>query len=378
MKAKIVIGSQFGDEGKGRVVDFLCIGSSNPCVVRFSGGQQVGHTVILNGIKHVHSNFGSGTLRGVPSYYTEHCCAYLNSMRVELEVLRGKGIEPEIVFHPFVKMTTPYDQAFNRMSEKENLHGSCGLGIGSTMKRHLETGYKLYAMDFKNSSIVKVKLLRIKEFYFNQIVENDWSLAEFENSYLDNEEYFLKHIEEPPFRVADYNYLNQYDNLIFEGSQGILLDMDHGIFPNVTYARTTSRNALEICKRLGVIPSIWYVTRCYQTRHGNGWMSETGEIKLINTVEEINVTNQWQGEFRIQEIDYDLLNYSLLIDQQYILDSAGVEIEKNLVVTCCDQRPGFQFDYGKLDFQFVRRLETYGPSNDMNADFFSTWKTIKG
>ena len=362
MVAKIIIGLQFGDEGKGRSVDFLCLSSSNPIVIRFSGGQQVGHTVILDDKKHIHSNYGSGTLRGIPTYYTEHCCAYLNSMSVELEILKQKGVTPRVFFHPLVKMTTPYDQAYNRILEKEKRHGSCGMGIGSTMKRHNETGYKLHAIDFKYPNIVKAKLQNIKEYYYNLILDNGLSCKDFEDEYSENETYFLDQIEKNLFEVMDYSYLQKYDTIIFEGSQGILLDMDHGFFPNVTYANTTSKNALEICKHLGVVPEIWYVTRCYQTRHGNGWMSETANINLINTDEEINITNEWQGKFRIKEIDYDLINYSLSIDKTYV-DKIFPEADKNLIVTCMDQRPDFVFDYKRLKQSFICKIEFNGPKN---------------
>ena len=375
MTGKIVIGLQFGDEGKGRLVDYLCFSSDNPIVVRFSGGQQVGHTVILNGIKHIHSNFGSGTLRGVPTFYSEHCCVYLNSMSVELELLKKKGVVPKVFLHPFVKMTTPYDQAFNRIMERENRHGSCGMGIGTTMKRNIETGYKLSAIDFQNPEIAKAKLRSIKEYYYDLIIKNNLDCRAFEKEYLENEEYFLTQIGKNLFTIADYFYLNNYDSLIFEGSQGILLDMDHGFFPNVTYANTTSKNALEICKLLNIEPDLWYVTRCYQTRHGNGWMSETGPVSLIKTEEEINITNEWQGNFRTQELDYGLLNYSLDIDQQYIARNFYA-INKNLVVTCLDQRPDFNFDYSKLKQFFANKIECYGATNDIQS-IFDTFRSVR-
>jgi adenylosuccinate synthase len=72
-KAKVVIGLGFGDEGKGICTDFLCSQNPEAIVIRFSGGQQAAHTVLLNGKKHVHSSFASGALRGLPSYFSEHC-----------------------------------------------------------------------------------------------------------------------------------------------------------------------------------------------------------------------------------------------------------------------------------------------------------------
>ena len=80
---KIVIGLGYGDEGKGRTVDYLCSQNPNSIVVRFSGGQQAGHTVMTNGIKHIFSNYGAGTLQGCPTYISEHATIYPLTMLME-------------------------------------------------------------------------------------------------------------------------------------------------------------------------------------------------------------------------------------------------------------------------------------------------------
>lgn len=359
MNAKIVVDLGFGDSGKGRTVDDLCSQAHNPLVIRYCGGQQAGHTVMIGNMKHVHSNFGAGTLRGVPAYFTEHCSIYLNTLVREKELLQSKGVVPELTVHPLTKITTPYDVAWNRLTEKKNNHGSCGLGVAATMKRHNETGHKLFAIDFQNKNVLLQKLTNISLYYDRKVKDEGfdigrfWSLVEIEGKT------FRNNLEEKHFEVLGYDYLAMYDNLIFEGSQGIMLDMDHGIFPNVTYANTTSKNALEICKNLHLkYPQIYYVTRCYQTRHGNGWMSNDRPIELINNEEEINVTNQWQGNFRIGELDYDLLNYALSVDEIYSKDHI-----KNLVVTCLDQRPEFKFDKKQLQTNFRDVIEFRSPIN---------------
>lgn len=89
---KAVIGLGFGDEGKGITTDYLCSKTKNPLVVRFCGGSQVGHTVVHNGIRHVFSSFGSGTLRGVPTYWSHKCALDPIGMLNELDVLKEKGI----------------------------------------------------------------------------------------------------------------------------------------------------------------------------------------------------------------------------------------------------------------------------------------------
>lgn len=366
MKASIVCGMGWGDEGKGKTTDHLCSLPSlngnepNKIVVRFSGGQQAGHNVKIDGISHIHSNFGSGTLRGVPSYFSEHCTIYPKTMYKEHCVLESKGVKPQLYIHPMAKVTTPFDVAYNRLTEKKNGHGSCGLGVAATMKRNLETGYKLFAIDLFNKTLLNSKLIQIQKYYYN-LINNEEDLKIFRDYEINEIDEFFVSLEKLEFNVHGYNFLKSYDEIIFEGSQGILLDMDHGVFPNVTFANTTSKNALEICKKLGIDKydiDIHYVTRCYQTRHGYGYMSNQENIELINTEDEINVYNEWQKNFKIGELDYDLLNYALDVDEIY---SEG--ITKHLIITCLDQRPGFEFDSSKLNRKFKTIYGTYSADN---------------
>lgn len=349
MKAQIVVGFGFGDEGKGITTDFLCSQNENSLVVRFSGGQQCGHNVCIGEINHVHSNFGSGTLRGLPSFFSEHCTFYPVTMFNEFFVLQKKGISPKLYLHPLTKLTTPYDVIANRILERKNNHGSCGLGIGTTMKRD-ESGYKLHAVDLENVKLLKIKLDEVRE-YYEKFIEISGKDKEWLDEELENFFTFLLHL---PINISDYELMNKFPNLIFEGSQGIMLDQNHGIFPHVTFANTTSKNAIEICDRFGIENrEIFYVTRCYSTRHGVGWMPNENKIELQNNEAEINVYNEHQKDFRIGEIDYDLLNYALKVDEIY-----SRNIEKNLVITCLDQRDNFRFDYAKLKTKFINIYES--------------------
>lgn len=355
MKAQIVVGLGFGDEGKGLTTDYLCSQNKNSLVVRFSGGQQCGHNVCIGEINHVHSNFGSGTLRRMPSFFSEHCTFYPVTMFNEFLVLQNKNVLPKLYLHPLAKLTTPFDVIVNRIKERKNNHGSCGLGIGTTMKRD-ESGYKLSTIDLTNINLLKIKLNEIKKYYEKQIEisgkDKDWLDEELENFFT-----FIPHL---PFQIADYSLLQTYENIIFEGSQGIMLDQNHGIFPHVTFANTTSKNAIEICQKIGIENvEIFYVTRCYLTRHGIGWIPNENKPHLINTEAEINVFNEHQKDFRIAEIDYNLLNFALDVDRIY-----SGEIEKSLVVTCLDQRENFQFNYTNLHTKFKNIYESRSPYSE--------------
>ncbi len=363
IKSHIILGSCFGDEGKGITTDFLCRKNLNETIViRFSGGHQAGHNVKIGTTSHVHSNYGSGALRGAPSYYSEHCTVYPVTLYNEREILLSKlphdRLEPELYYHPLVNVTTPADVAYNRITELKLRHGSCGLGVAATMKRNNISGHKLFGIDLLCPEILDEKIQGIYWYYRQLIDEKDLKL--YNNIFQEEISYFNHAIKKLVFKIKPYTFLKNYQNLVFEGSQGIMLDMDHGIFPHVTYSNTTSKNALEICRKLGIDDiEIYYVTRCYQTRHGFGWMSNRKEIELVNTNDEINTYNEWQREFKIGEIDYDLLNHAFRIDNIY-----SENIIKNLVVTCLDQRPGFNFDYNRLEIKFNHIFCSYSADSE--------------
>lgn len=331
MRDSIVLGAGYGDEGKGLTVHNLC--GPDSLVVRFGAGQQAGHTVIHNGVKHVFSNFGSGTMKGCPTFFTEDTCIYPKTISREWHELVGKGFTPKLYISSLAKVTTPYDVWAGRIREKKTRHGSCGLGIGATMKRN-EGPVKLYAIDLlAPESLLQAKLEAIKVHYgFDEQV----ALTYDEQQALSNDiEAFQEAITNRRFDVCRFDQLPNHSNLVFEGSQGILLDMDHGMFPHVTYANTTSKNAW---KYAGANTEVYYVTRCYQTRHGNGLFAER-VISLVNNHEEINVLNTWQGAFKTGEIDYGLLRHAINVDLSY----HPRDINCNLVITCIDQRPDFTF-----------------------------------
>lgn len=348
-KAQIVIGLGFGDEGKGITTDFLAQQNPESVVIRFSGGQQAAHTVMIDGKKHIHSSFASGALRGLPSYFSEHCTIHPVFLLNERKELMEKKGNTELHIHPLAKVTTPFDVWQNRTNAKNLEHGTCGKGIGATMKRH-ESPYKLFAADLIAPRAMLIEKLKGIAYYYGFIDEDQVNEALHD---------FLNAVDGIDWKIEDYTYLNSFENLIFEGSQGILLDMDHGVFPNVTYAHTTSKNAYEICQLLKIEDiEIYYVTRMYSTRHGSGWMSNEKELVLKNNKEETCIFNEYQKEFRFGELDYDLLNYALLLDGAY-----GTVTQKNLVVTCLDQTDE-QFKKENIKTEFDQIYGSYSPYSE--------------
>lgn len=311
-KVFAVIGLGFGDEGKGVAVNSLCSQYRNSLVVRYSGGQQAGHTVVRYGVSHVFSNFGSGTLAGSPTFWSKYCTFDPVGVVNEYMVLKQKGITPVLYIDKKSPVTTPYDKAFNQQSVKHLSHGTCGVGVGTTYKRE-ENFQSFLAGDLEYKSVVDVKLDLIQKYH--QINADT--------------KYFLECVEfikkNESFMFVDH--IPMADNYVFEGSQGLLLDQNFGFYPHVTPSNVGTKNILE----MGFQPIPVLVTRAFQTRHGRGPMTNLDiphNIKI--DPRETNVMNQYQGEFKRSLLDLDLLKYGMLKDD-WIRNHS-----KHLVVTCLD------------------------------------------
>jgi adenylosuccinate synthase len=136
--------------------------------------------------------------------------------------------------------------------------------------------------------------------------------------------------------------LSKYKQIVFEGAQGLLLDQDHGFSPHVTRSSTGLPNVLSICEenaieRLDVI----YVTRCYLTRHGAGFMNnEHHPMPFVNVVDPTNVPHAYQGTIRYAPLDIDQLHKSIQRDLHNGTSHAygpKVKLNPGLAITCLDQ-----------------------------------------
>jgi adenylosuccinate synthase len=346
-KAFIVVGAGFGDEGKGLVTDYYALKHilDKTLVIRFTGGHQAGHTVVLpDGKRHVFSSFGSGTLRGTPTLWTQYCTFCPEFAYREYEVLQDIGVSPQLFVDFRCPVTTPYDVFYNRYLEGkrgDGKHGSCGVGFGSTVERH-ESPYKLYVMDIVNEKILDTKLAGIRNYYRMKIGNDTEALEQLDE--IDFEE-FYDACDTPFFHTCfEERVIKDYDTLIFEGSQGIWLDKDFGFFPHVTRSSTTSKQAFSLLQKaelLGKIPIIKaYVTRAYLTRHGRGPLpGEEEGVYLKNTKDETNVPNPWQEALRTAPFNEDMLLSAITFD---VAETSQYEVDRQvLFVTCTDQVDNF-------------------------------------
>lgn len=331
MKEYLVIGSGFGDEGKGKVVSYLCSLHKNPLVIRFSGGHQAAHHVVLkNKTEHVFSNFGSGSLQNTHTYWSKNCTVDPDGILNELEILKEKRCSPILYIDENAPLTTPYEKVSNKIRDAKLLHGSCGVGVGQTFQRE-EDHHSLLFKDIEYPSVLKIKLKLLEKYY-------DFTIDI--NRFLDVCDELVRTIN--IIRVQDINQaikISYPDALIFEGSQGLLLDQNYGFFPHVTRTNTGSKNVLD----MGYAPDVWLVTRAYQTRHGNGPMTNDNiPCKVKHNPYEKNDWSSFQGSFRRSILDLDLIRYAIDSDP-YIVKS-----EINLVITCIDLLDEFSYTiYGE-------------------------------
>ncbi len=338
MNVNIVLGLGFGDEGKGSTINWLCKQARQPLVIRFSGGHQVGHTVVIDGVRHVFSNFGSGTFQGAPTYWSEFCTVNPVGVQREGKALRELGYEPKLILNSNAMITTPFDILKNLSLDGEHGHGSVGVGFGQTIQRN-DDHYHLYVRDLKYPEIRNAKLKLIREIYYGYNVAPKSTTKRVLDEFIIACDEMIENVE-----VVDN--LDNFQNMdwIFEGSQGIMLDTDYGFFPHVTRSYCTSRNALEIIGRYDKKPFInmFYVTRAYQTRHGNGPMTNEDRDKINFKIKdnpfETNSNDGFQGIFRKTVLDLDILGYAIDCDR-YHNPNDLIYGRKRMIITCLDHVP---------------------------------------
>ncbi len=343
-RATVVIGGNFGDEGKGLLVDFLAQkAASDTIVVRHNGGAQAGHTVRTpDGVRHVFHHFGSGTLAGAPSYLAPPFIANPLLFAEEWKELKGLGIEPTIAIDPACAVTTPFDMIVNQLLEirRAEKHGSCGVGIGETEERSLYPMYRLTVGDFVTGAHVGI----IKR------IENEWLPFRFEQ--VANEplmvlkkwlkpglfgQRFLRPAAEMALHCSKVD-LRTWQNVIFEGAQGLALDRGHHFFPHVTRSNTGLQNVIDLAAAHGIDHlDVLYVTRAYLTRHGAGPMPNECKQPYKGIVDDTNIDHPFQGQLRFGLLDIDFLAESISAD--FLINARDFKghLTGGIAVTCLDQ-----------------------------------------
>lgn len=388
MSVSVIIGSNYGDEGKGAAVwesakDFLRKGSQ-PIVVRFNGGPQAGHTVQLGphggslGIRHVHSSYGSATLLGCCTGYTSDAMVSPGAivreaaaLRKHLKALAYSDFEIadilQIRLDNHTKVVTPFDAALGQFVERKKRHGSVGMGIGEAMRRQEESVPFSAMRMFQDKRSLTSKLVELEEYFRAQLKvlkENDLvedvpsirtpaaidALCEFIRADFTSSVEAM--IQSNLAAVGDFDWMDEAEAVVFEGAQGLLLDQDNDEhFPHVTWSKTGAANVLkELEEKYPLIPSdeleIFYCTRPYLTRHGAGPMlAGLGEAHgtpeaagLIGFSDATNVPNAWQGSLRFQQMDWT--KFLARIDSDFAhFRQAYPKCRGYVSVSCVDHLP---------------------------------------
>ena len=341
--------------GKGAAVDFLSslFPNKRKLVVRFNGGSQAAHSVLTDNTKHIFNSFGSGTLQGVPTYWDRQCvlnpyCLYNETDRLNK---LGLGLKPKLHIHEHCLVSTIYHQIFNDYRERKRgglKHGTCGHGIGETRSYYLKYGQDaiFYQDCFLSPQILENKLYLLRERLLEESNNEKELCEELYTVDVATAKYVLERIVYE--HKLDCNYTNpikDHDIVIFEGAQGILLDQNYGFHPHTTWTDTTPRRALELCREWGIQDvKILGLTRTNTTRHGNGPLPTYNKELTDKYPDKTNTTNEYQGDFRIGDLDLSMLEYSNEIIQR----SCGRGLD-GLVVSHLDQNEDGLYKTKTLD-----------------------------
>lgn len=307
LKIDIVIGANFGDEGKGRTVNYLA--TKDSLVILSNGGAQRGHTVIQDATKHIFHHFGSGTLKGAFSYASKYFILNPLQFRKEYEELKEKGITPKLYADPRCRISTPFDMLTNILrSEKAGEYSSTGFGIWETILRYQDRNFLSY--DFLTLSLLShadlnKHLERIKKYYSESAIvqesnSNTKKLITDPNliidNFIDDLKFMFDNVEIKSFK----DIYKDYNHIIFEQGQGLGLDKDYDIdFGTPSYTGSTIpsyilKNSDIDLKNYDITK--YYITRSYLSRHGAGKL--IGEDPSLKFLDETNKFNDFQGNIR--------------------------------------------------------------------------------
>ena len=275
MSNVIVIGSQWGDEGKGKIVDWLS--NKADAVVRFQGGHNAGHTLVVDGKIYKLSLLPSGIVRGKKSFIGNGVVLDLWALAKEIEIVSNKGINVSADLLS-ISETTSLILSYHRELDNAREHKLDGIKIGTT-GRGIGPAYedKVGRRAIRLCDIFDKKNLKKKienALFHHNPIRKGLGIKEVKPSNILNQ---LNDITDfiKPYVTNIWNDLiklqNEDKNILFEGAQGMLLDNDHGTYPFVTSSNTISSQA-SIGSGLGNIKNSYTlgITKAYLTRVGEG------------------------------------------------------------------------------------------------------------
>ena len=275
MTTTVVLGAQWGDEGKGKVTDFFA--SSADYVVRFQGGNNAGHTIVVGDEKLALSLTPSGVLypECVP-VIGSGCVVDLEFLKKELEMLNSKNVSTKkLAISPNAHLIMPYHKLLDELIEEslgKDKIGTTKKGIGPCYSDKIQR-CGIRVQDLLDDEIFAQKVNKNLE-EKNQILTKIYGRDPLDPNEIINEfksykDIVTNHIKDTSLMIS--NAIKSNKNILFEGAQGTLLDIDHGTYPFVTSSNTSSGNA-AIGSGVGPLNlnKIVGVTKAYISRVGSG------------------------------------------------------------------------------------------------------------
>ena len=277
MACLIIVGTQWGDEGKGKIVDLLT--ERADAVVRYQGGNNAGHTVMFGEQTFILHLLPSGILRKTTSILGNGVVIDLAEMIKEIDELAQMDISVEDHLHisDRAQLVMPWHKTFDRLGEEQkgkNKIGTTGRGIGPAYEDKVRRS-GMRVGDLLEPELFKARLEDIVE-EKNKLLElyykSDEPSFSAEEIFLEFTAYLkiLKpYIRDTPLLVNQM--IEQGKNILFEGAQGTFLDVDHGTYPFVTSSNTLAGGA---CAGTGIGPTrineVLGIVKAYTTRVGSG------------------------------------------------------------------------------------------------------------
>lgn len=320
MSVRIIVGTQWGDEGKGKIVDMLS--EQADIVARYQGGANAGHTIVFNDTKYVLHLIPSGILHpGTHCVIGNGVVIDPVALMEEIAMLERMGISIDGRLHISHKahLIMPYHKMMDAARERQaGSIGTTGRGIGPAYNdKALRSGIRI--VDLLDREVLGEKI-RTNLAEKNQILQALYDVAPLDVDAM-IEEYVAFDSQIDPY-ITDTtallnNALKQGKRVLAEGAQGALLDLDHGTYPFVTSSNPTSGGA---CTGLGIPPtsisSVMGVVKAYSTRVGNGPFptelnDATGEL-LRSEGHEFGATTGRSR--RCGWLDIPALKYSIMIN----------------------------------------------------------------
>jgi adenylosuccinate synthase len=346
-EAWVVFDLGFGDAGKGATVDFLVRERAADLVVRFNGGAQAGHTVVLpDRRRHTFAQFGAGTfVPGVQTYLGPKFLLHPGGLAVEALRLERQGINDAVErtrIDARAPVISPFQQAAGRLRELlrgEAAHGTCGVGIGERVADASEPD-AIVAADLSSSTALRERLAaqqaRKREALsaaadLDGRARPEWELLCDPSAVERILESWLA-LRERLHIVSESDgsaLLRAAEAVVCEGAQGVLLDQTWGFHPHTTWSDCTPAGALELLAGIEAPVFRLGVLRTYATRHGAGPFPTHDPSLSLTLREPHNPTGPWQGPFRCGALDAVTLRYALEV-------SGGVD---GLALTCLDRIP---------------------------------------